>query len=153
MSNQVPIKNKDEFDRAKYEQAFLQLIDRSKISLTPLHILRVIPSTNEYLWSLVEQKQQLPLAAIPLQQTAGRGQWGKTWQSFLGGLYLSVGVETYLRSDYLNLLSNLGQQVIVEGCPGIVSGVTTKGELKVRWRSPGATTEVCFMPGQISLGY
>ncbi|MDJ0687150.1 MAG: biotin--[acetyl-CoA-carboxylase] ligase [Xenococcaceae cyanobacterium MO_188.B32] len=270
----MPIKNNNEFERAKYEQALRQLIDRSQLSLTPLHILPIIPSTNQYLWSLIEQKQPLPLAASALQQTAGRGQWGKTWQSSLGGLYLSVGMETnlssdcyphlimatawgiatvlrqyhvpvllkwsndlillgkklggikietrtqqqylthavvgvginwantvpdlginlhsyyqtqtqtepqitcleqltaitiygvlssyqhylavgieQLRDDYLHLLSNLGQQITIEGCPGIVSGVTTKGELKVRLRSPGATTEICFAPGQISLGY
>lgn len=268
----MPIKTNNGFDRAKYEQALRQLIDRSQVSLIPLHILQVIPSTNQHLWSLIEQKQPLPLAAIALQQTAGKGQWGKTWQSSLGGLYLSVGMETnlssdyyphlimatawgiatalrqyhlpvllkwsndlillgkklggikietrtqqqhlthavvgvginwtnsvpdlginlqsyyqtqtepkitcleqltaitvygilsgyqhyldvgieQLRDDYLQLLSNLGQQVTIQGCPGTVSGVTTKGELKVRLRSPGATTEICFAPGQISLGY
>ena len=262
----------DRFDRVKYEQSLRKLIPRSPISLIPLHILPVIPSTNQYLWSLIEQKQPLPLAAIALQQTAGRGQWGKQWQSSLGGLYLSVGIETnlssdcyphlimatawgvatmlrqhqvtvllkwsndlillgkklggikietrtqqqhlthavvgvginwantvpdlginlqsyyqtqtepkitsleqltaitsygilsgyqhylnvgieQLRDDYLHLLSNLGQQVTIKGHSGIVSGVTTKGELKVRLRSPGATTEICFAPGQISLGY
>ena len=102
------MRNNDKFLRAKYEQALRQLIDRSQLSLTPLPILPIIPSTNQYLWSLIEQKQQSPLATISeagtlcviaLQQTAGRGQWGKTWQSSLGGLYLSVGMETNLRSD------------------------------------------------------
>ncbi len=102
------MRNNDKFIRAKYEQALRQLIDRSQLSLTPLHILPIIPSTNQYLWSLIEQKQQSPLATISeagtlcviaLQQTAGRGQWGKTWQSSLGGLYLSVGMETNLSSD------------------------------------------------------
>lgn len=269
----MPINNHNiKFDLAKYEQAFLKLSDRSQISLIPLDILEVTPSTNQYLWSLIEQKQSLPLAAIALQQTAGKGQWGKTWQSSSGGLYLSLGIETninsncyshlimanawgiatalrkydipvelkwsndllllgkklggikietrtkqqystqvvvgvginwtnsvpalginlesyyqtqkeakiicleelaaittygilsgyqyyldvgieQLRDDYVQLLSNLGQQVTIEGCSGIVTGVTIKGELKVRLRSPGATTEVCFAPGTISLGY
>lgn len=269
----MPINNHNiQFDRAKYEQAFLKLSDRSQISLIPLYILQVTSSTNQHLWSLIEQKKSFPLAAIALQQTAGKGQWGKTWQSSLGGLYLSVGIETninsnfyahlimatawgiatalrkydipvllkwsndlimsgkklggikietrtkqqyltkavvgvginwtnpvpdiginlesyyrtqtektiicleeltaitiygilsgyqyyldvgieQLRDDYLQLLSNLGQQVNIQGCSGMVTGVTTKGELKVRLRSPGATTEVCFAPGTISLGY
>lgn len=268
----MPIKNNAHFDRAKYEQAFSKLRDRSQVPLIPLEILQVTPSTNQHLWSLIEKKKSLPLAIIALQQTAGKGQWGKTWQSSLGGLYLSVGIETninsncyahlimatawgiatelrkyhipvllkwfndlllsskklggikietrtkqqyltqavvgvginwtnsvpdlginlesyyqtqteakiicleeltaitiygilfgykyylevgieQLRDDYVKLLSNLGQQVTIEGCSGIVTGVTTKGELKVRLRSPGATTEVCFAPGTISLGY
>ena len=260
------------FDRAKYEQAFGQLNDRSQISSIPLKILQVTPSTNQYLWSLIEQKQTLPIAAIALEQTAGKGQWGKTWQSSDGGLYLSVGIETYLRSNcyahlimatawgiakalrkyhvpvvikwfndlilsgkklggikietrtqkeyinhavvgvginwtnpvpslginlhtyyqtqpepqilcleqltaitiygilsgyqfylnegieklrqnYLQLLSNLGQEINIQGCTGIVTSVTTQGELQVCLRSPGAKTEVCFAPGKISLGY
>ena len=66
--------------------------------------------------------------------------------------YLTVGIKQ-LVDDYLQLLSNLGQSVIIEGCPGVVTGVTTQGELKVRLRSPGATTEIHLAPGQISLGY
>ena len=270
----MPPSTNNQFDRNKYEQTFLSLSDRLNLAITPLDVLEIIPSTNQYLWELIEQKQQLPLAAIARQQTAGRGQWGKRkWQSSPGGLYLSVGIETNLRSDryphlimatawgiattlrqyhipvllkwsndlillrkklggikietrtqqqyltyavvgvginwtnpipdlginlrsyyqttqteasitcleqltaiaiygilsgyqyyldvgieklldgYLQLLSNLGQPVTIEGCPGIVSGVTSKGELKVRLRSPGATTEICLAPGQISLGY
>ena len=98
--DKVTMKNSAKFDRVKYEQALRQLIARSPISLIPLQILPVIPSTNQYLWSLIEHKQPLPLAAIALQQTAGRGQWGNTWQSSLGGLYLSVGIETNLSSEY-----------------------------------------------------
>lgn len=238
----------------------------------PLKVFATIPSTNQKLWELIDRQQPIPLAAIALQQTSGRGQWGRTWLSSNGGLYLSVaispslllnnhshlvmatawGIATVLRNHclpvalkwsndlilnqrklggikietrtkqekithavigvginwinpvpevginlqsyyhqrakkyissleeltaitaygilagyqyylaegieklverYLAILSNLGQEIIVDGQCGEVTGITTKGELKVRWRSPGATTEVYFAPGQISLGY
>lgn len=261
-----------QFERTKYEQTFRELSDRSKLSPITLHLFPIIPSTNQQVWELIDRQETLPLAAIAWQQTAGRGQYGRIWQSSLGGLYLSVGMELNLKSDryphliiatawgiatalrkynlpvllkwpndlilqgkklggikietrtqqqyithgvvgvginwtnpvpdlginlksyyqtqtektidcleqltaittygilsgyqyyldtgieqliddYLKLFSNLGQEVTIEGCPGIVTGVTTKGELKVRLRSPGATTEIYLAPGQISLGY
>lgn len=76
----------------------------------------------------------------------------------IGGLvkgydrYLSEGIEEIL-SDYLTLLSNMNQIITIEGCPARIMGVTTQGELKVQWRSPGAVSEACFAPGAISLGY
>ena len=66
--------------------------------------------------------------------------------------YLSVGVEQLL-SNYLAILDSLGQQVVINNSPGEVTGVTTDGKLNVRLKSPGASTEIAFSPGQISLGY
>ncbi len=254
--------------------------DRS-LAPIPLAVYATIPSTNQQLWTLIDTGQTIPCGAIALEQTAGKGQWGRTWLSSKGGLYLSVaipvdlpltnhphlimatawGIASMLRSydlpvslkwlndlileqrklggikietrtkgakitqavigvginwrnpvpevginlqsynrqapetnisslerlaaitaygilagyeyylavgierlldRYLAILSNLGQQIAIDGCLGEVTGVTTQGELKVRWRSrsarrqsqsPGATTEICFAPGQISLGY
>lgn len=265
----MPIKNNHKFDRAEFDRAWQKLSDRSFI---PLHILPIIPSTNQYLWELIEQNDSLPLAVIARQQTAGKGQWGRQWQSLPGGLYLSVGIKTHLKSElfphlvmatacgiaealrkynvpvsikwfndlillgkklggikietrtkqefinhavvgvginwtntvpapgislqsyyqtstqprivsleqltaitiygilsgyqsylevgieqikdnYLKLFYNLRQKVTFEGCSGIVTGITTNGELKITLRSPGATTEICLAPGQISLGY
>lgn len=53
-------------------------------------------STNQLLWDLQHQGYQPPLAAIAREQTAGRGQWGRSWQSSLGGLYLSLWLATDL---------------------------------------------------------
>lgn len=238
----------------------------------PLHIFNSISSTNTKLWELIDSDIKIPVGAIALQQTAGKGQWGKSWVSSNGGLYLSValsldlaitnhqhlvmatawGIAKILRhyhlpvtikwsndlileqrklggikietrnshhkiiqavvgvginwcnpvpaigislqsyyqdqsqksitsleelaaittygillgyqhyllvgieqlvTDYLSILSSLGQQIIFNNCPGEVTGVTAGGKLKVRLRSPGATTEITFAPGQISLGY
>ncbi|WP_019507635.1 biotin--[acetyl-CoA-carboxylase] ligase [Pleurocapsa sp. PCC 7319] len=238
----------------------------------PLHIFDSISSTNTKLWEFIDSGIETPVGAIALKQTAGKGQWGKSWVSSDGGLYLSVGLDldlainkhshivmatawgiaivlrhyqlpvtikwsndlileqrklggikietrnsqhqitqavvgvginwcnpvpaiginlqsyyqdksqknitsleelaaitTYgillgyryylsvgieqLLIDYLAILSSLGQQVMFNNCPGKVTGVTIEGKLKVRLRSPGATTEIALAPGQISLGY
>lgn len=237
-----------------------------------LSIFNTIPSTNTKLWELIDRGIELPTGAIALQQTAGKGQWGHSWVSAVGGLYLSValdldlaianyphlvmatawGIATVLRSydlpvtikwsndlildhcklggikietrnnknkltkavvgvginwhntvpepginlesyyqqqgtrlidsleeltaittygillgyqyyltvgieellnKYLEILDSLGQQVNINGCFGEVIGVTTAGKLRVKLRSPGATTEIVLSPGQISLGY
>ncbi|CDM94967.1 MAG: biotin--[acetyl-CoA-carboxylase] ligase [Limnospira sp. PMC 1291.21] len=50
-------------------------------------------STNETLWELLNTGKAAPrTTVIALQQTAGRGQWGREWQSELGGLYLSYAL-------------------------------------------------------------
>ncbi len=66
--------------------------------------------------------------------------------------YSSVGIESILE-QYLAILDSLGQQVNLNGSPGEVVGVTTAGKLRVKLRSPGASTEIILSPGQISLGY
>ena len=257
-----------------YQETWQKLTksDRAMESI-PLQVFETIPSTNTQLWELIDRGEINPLAAIALEQTAGKGQWGRVWQSSLGGLYLSVGISpnlaltnnahlvmstawgiaTILRNyslpvslkwlndlildgrklggikietrtrqqqitdavigvginwtnpvppvginlqsyyqkstaiarisslealtaiaiygilfgyqyylkvginnflnSYLEILTTLGKKIAFNGCPGEVIGVTNKGELKVKLKSPGATTEVCFSPGQISLGY
>lgn len=265
-------------------QAFWQRINKSLVITPQININRVIPlvvydclpSTNTKLWELIDRGHKCPLGAIALQQTAGKGQWGHSWVSAKGGLYLSVGLDldleinkyphlvmatawgiaTMLRyyrlpvsikwsndlileqrklggikietrncknklvkgvvgvginwdnsvaepginlkfyqqknkntkntksinsleelsaltaygvllgyeyylavgiekllDKYLEILNSLGKQINFNGCPGEVMGVTTAGKLKVKLRSPGATTEIIFSPGQISLGY
>jgi BirA family biotin operon repressor/biotin-[acetyl-CoA-carboxylase] ligase len=232
----------------------------------------IIDSTNKILWQLLGGGVKPPLAAIACQQTAGRGQWGRQWQSPRGGLYLSLafnpeipaaaaphltlcsawgiahslrqqqipvqikwpndltlqgrklgGIKTETRvqkgkisqavigvginwtnpvpavginlqsfwgscpkppisslemlaaiaingllagsrryleegidsllSSYVELLENCGQNVIVNGCSGVVVGVTNFGELRIRFQASGAATEVNLPPGTISLGY
>lgn len=58
----------------------------------PLFAFDTVTSTNQVAWDLLAEKNSFPLIAIAAQQTAGRGQWGRTWVSSLGGLYLSVGL-------------------------------------------------------------
>lgn len=248
------------------KQLAMALTNSELIPPLELDVFELIPSTNQKLWQLIEAGGSIPRVAIALAQNAGRGQWGRTWQSLPGGLYLSValtpnlaldsaphltfaiawGVATRLRSlglpillkwpndlvlygrklggikienrisqalithsvigiglNYLNsvpstginlsaiasqasleelavltvegifwgynyylnqgiepllsayqqLLSNLGQSINYHQSPGIVTGVTAKGELRVRLFSSGASVEIFLEPGTISLGY
>jgi BirA family biotin operon repressor/biotin-[acetyl-CoA-carboxylase] ligase len=275
------------FDRDRYQSQIFHLANDRELLDSPLYVFDSIPSTNQKLWELIDRGVKPTIAAIALQQSSGRGQWGKQWQSQLGGLYLSValttdlklkdsfhltlatalgianilrdrnvpvllkwsndlilqgrklgGIKTEIRtqqeyikqavigvginwinptpevgislrsfldrreeasglateqqshtvsslsiqsleqlaaittygiisgyhnylergidrllSNYLELLVNLGQTVRVNNYSGTVVGVSPTGELKVRLRSPGASTEISLQPGQISLGY
>lgn len=261
-----------DFNRENFQAALLDLPNSDRLLQIPLHVFEIIPSTIEKLWESIDTGETLPLAALALEQTAGKGQWGRTWQSPKGGLYLSValapkipavdsphltlctawGIATALRDrsvpvllkwpndlivrgrklggikietrvregkidravigvginwtntvpdnginlrsiegespkptilsleklaaivlnglvlgyekyllegiekileSYLKYLANLGRSVVVEGSPGIICGVSAKGELRVRLHSPGATAEIFLKPGTISLGY
>ena len=85
----------------------------------PLHVFEVIPSTNQKLWQMIEQGEPLPIAAIALAQTAGRGQWGRQWQSDLGGLYLSAGLETQIpvaNAAHLTICSAWGIATALREC-------------------------------------
>jgi BirA family transcriptional regulator, biotin operon repressor / biotin---[acetyl-CoA-carboxylase] ligase len=237
-----------------------------------IHYFDTISSTNTVSWELIKKGEKLPLIVIAKQQTAGKGQWGKIWQSSPNGLYLSLalklnisvenashltlftaygiakilreyqipvelkwlndlilnkqklggikietkiehnyittavigvginwqnevpnqginlqsflqenninsiqtlaqltdiilaglffGYEKYLKeeidpilSGYLTYLNSMGKSIKIEGNEGIITGVTKKGELKVRLFSQGATTEICLPNGTISIGY
>ena len=56
-------------------------------------IFDALPSTNEKLSQLVAEDRATPgTIVIADRQTAGRGQRGRTWNSELGGLYLSLAI-------------------------------------------------------------
>ncbi|MEM6614007.1 MAG: biotin--[acetyl-CoA-carboxylase] ligase [Cyanobacteria bacterium P01_C01_bin.72] len=266
------------FDLKKYQKSWRSINQEREILAIDLpkpislSVFDSLPSSNTQLWQLLDSGAEFPLGAIALQQTAGKGQWGHTWVSNAGGLYLSVGlnldlamdhyphlvmatvwgIATMLRqqqlpitikwfndlilehrklggikietrnqndrlskavvgvginwrnnvpqtginlqsyyqsanitginsleeltaiaasgillgyryylavgidkllSKYLEILGSLGKQVDLNGCLGEAVGVTTAGKLRVKLRSPGATTEIALSPGQISLGY
>jgi BirA family biotin operon repressor/biotin-[acetyl-CoA-carboxylase] ligase len=77
-----------------------------------LLLFESIPSTNQALWEAIAQGQTPPIAAIAVQQTAGRGQWGRSWQSERGGLYLSLALD-------LNLTVQAATQVTLWSAWGI----------------------------------
>jgi BirA family biotin operon repressor/biotin-[acetyl-CoA-carboxylase] ligase len=64
-----------------------------------LHLFEALPSTNQTLWELLNQGATSGTVVIAAQQTAGRGQWGRQWQSTLGGLYLSVALTPKLQAS------------------------------------------------------
>lgn len=55
-----------------------------------IHAFEALPSTNQTAWELWEAGISAPLLVLAQQQSAGQGQWGRSWQSELGGLYLSL---------------------------------------------------------------
>ena len=256
----------------RLNQSQIIAISPQSLPPIPLKVYERLTSTNTQLWKLLDRGDKVPLAAIALEQTGGQGQWGHSWVSQPGGLYLSVawsldleinchshlvmatawgiakvlryyqlpvtikwsndlilkqrklggikietrshhhkltqmvvgvglnwcnpvpnlginlqsyyqnhtapeissleeltaiasygivlgyqyyltaGIESLLQ-EYLKILNSLGKSVTVNNSSGEVTGVTTDGKLKVKLRSPGATTEISFDPGQISLGY
>ncbi len=92
------------FDRLQFDTALLNFSgDRKKLKLS-VHIFDRIASTNQKLWEFIDRGHTLPIVAIASQQTAGRGQWGRSWQSLPGGLYLSVALATQIKAiDALHL--------------------------------------------------
>jgi BirA family transcriptional regulator, biotin operon repressor / biotin---[acetyl-CoA-carboxylase] ligase len=67
-----------------------------KLPAFQLHFFDTVSSTHDVLWQLIEQKaegeSEEGMVAIALQQQSGRGQWGRSWQSEPGGLYLSLAL-------------------------------------------------------------
>ncbi|NJK27480.1 MAG: biotin--[acetyl-CoA-carboxylase] ligase [Coleofasciculaceae cyanobacterium SM2_3_26] len=79
-----------------------------------LHVFASLASTNQTLWEMSsEMERPTPegTVVIAMQQTAGRGQWGRQWQSNAGGLYFSLMLTPRIlpaESGQLTLLSAWG---------------------------------------------
>ncbi|MEL6937766.1 MAG: biotin--[acetyl-CoA-carboxylase] ligase [Cyanobacteria bacterium J06598_1] len=58
-----------------------------------LHTYTALPSTSTQLWKLLAAGAPSGTVVIAQQQSAGKGQRGRTWESPSGGLYLSLGLE------------------------------------------------------------
>jgi BirA family biotin operon repressor/biotin-[acetyl-CoA-carboxylase] ligase len=77
--------------------------------ISAIEVFEEIGSTNELLWERYRAQSPMPRVAIAKQQTAGRGQWGRTWTSPLGGLYLSMllPVEIEPQNAYILTLASV----------------------------------------------
>lgn len=99
-----------------------------------LHWAEHIDSTNRALVAMMAAGAPAGTVLMAWTQQAGRGQWGRQWQSPPGGLYLSLGLKPDLpasRSAYLTLasawgvatsLANLGLPVQVKWPNDLVAG-------------------------------
>ena len=109
------------FEHQRFELALQQVRQHLSTIFQPPHVSNVLPlslqvfealaSTNQTLWELVSQGAIAGTAVLALQQESGRGQWGRQWQSPLGGLYLSVALSPALpvaNSAQLTLCSAWG---------------------------------------------
>ena len=99
--------------KIKQYQNFWHRLHQNKIFTPKIEFNKSIPlvfydcilSTNTKLWELIDSGIPCPLGAIALEQTAGKGQWGHTWVSATGGLYLSVGLDLDLEiNNYPHLV-------------------------------------------------
>ncbi|GFE67806.1 biotin--[acetyl-CoA-carboxylase] ligase [Chroococcus sp. FPU101] len=76
-----------------------------------VHLYDILESTNQTAWELLEKGKKTPFVVIASQQTAGRGQWGRKWESLQGGLYLSLALKPNLAvadAFHLTLCSGVG---------------------------------------------
>jgi BirA family biotin operon repressor/biotin-[acetyl-CoA-carboxylase] ligase len=84
------------FDCQKFFTTFSRLPRNFSKSQIVVHHYEVLNSTNTTAAKLLkkglENGASFPLVVIADRQTAGRGQWGRQWQSDRGGLYLSIGI-------------------------------------------------------------
>lgn len=59
-----------------------------------IHRFPSLASTNQTLWEMLDREAKAGTVVISGEQTLGRGQWGRRWESGLGGLYLSLAIAT-----------------------------------------------------------
>ncbi|MGB3532232.1 MAG: biotin--[acetyl-CoA-carboxylase] ligase [Microcoleaceae cyanobacterium] len=94
---------------------------------TDIQIFDTVFSTNKTLWQLRQQGAKSGTVAIATQQIAGRGQWGRQWQSTPGGLYLSLGIDC-------NLSATQQAQLTIATAWGIASQLREYGiALQLKW--------------------
>jgi len=58
-----------------------------------IHTYQSLPSTNTQMWKLLAAGAKSGTAVIAQQQSAGKGQRNRQWESSPGGLYLSLALE------------------------------------------------------------
>ncbi|MGJ3250857.1 MAG: biotin--[acetyl-CoA-carboxylase] ligase [Elainellaceae cyanobacterium] len=76
-----------------------------------IHCFETVSSTNSVVWNLIDDGACSDTVVIASQQTTGKGQWGRRWQSSEGGLYLSVAIALNCPVDQgreLSLVSGWG---------------------------------------------
>lgn len=94
----------NQFNLSIYEKTINQLSNKH-LTTASINVFDNLDSTNKKLWQLINSGINLPTSVIALQQTSGKGQWGKVWQSKPGGLYISVGIKCDLAlTDYFHLI-------------------------------------------------
>lgn len=95
------------FNLELYARTWQKLKEREIISpcqnnreAITLKVFDRLDSTNNKAWELIDRGNKMPLGTIARSQTAGRGQWGRSWVSAEGGLYLSVALDLDLELEY-----------------------------------------------------
>lgn len=127
-----------------------------------LHQFDQLASTNQTAWGLFEQAASEGTVVIALEQTAGRGQWGRQWLSSRGGLYLSALLLPDLPVEHaaqLTIAPALGIAKALRDIPGRLSGVETVLPIQLKWLNDlvidrrklgGILTETRMQQGRIT---
>lgn len=92
-----------------------------------LHGFECVDSTSTQLWKMIDQGAEAGTVAIAQQQSAGRGQRGRSWQSGPGGLYLSVALSPDWPIDH-------SAQLTCMSAWGIVTALNNLGlPVQIKW--------------------
>lgn len=138
------------FNRAVYGQSL-----QTQWAGRPLYTFDTLDSTNSTLWQLIDQGVAPGTAVIASQQQAGRGQWGRQWQSLPGGLYLSLALGQSLpvpatQTGLLTLSSAWGVAMVLRD-RGIPVKLKWPNDLLVAGlKLGGILTETRLHQGQLS---
>ncbi|MFP4101375.1 biotin--[acetyl-CoA-carboxylase] ligase [Coleofasciculus sp.] len=118
-----------------------------------IYLFDSLSSTNQTLWELLDRGTTLPTVVIAAQQTAGRGQWGRQWQSEQGGLYLSLALTT-------NVEASNSAQLTMCSAWGVATALRSYGiPVLIKWHNDlllwgyklgGILTETRLSKGQIT---
>jgi BirA family transcriptional regulator, biotin operon repressor / biotin---[acetyl-CoA-carboxylase] ligase len=95
-----------------------------------------IDSTNRALWNVFDQNLPEGTIAIALQQSMGKGQWGRQWKSEPGGLYLSVALTPNCsidQSSQLTLCTAWGIATALREIPSRLSGTSEQIPVQLKW--------------------
>lgn len=155
------------FDRARFEAAWqvLRLCNPVAIPELPpggVHLFETLASTNQTAWELFNQSASQGTVVLALEQTAGRGQWGRQWVSSTGGLYLSVLLTPNLAIEHcaqLTLCTAWGIAIALRELPGRLSGVSQLLPIQIKWLNDlvlqgrklgGILTETRIQQGRIT---
>ncbi|NET11343.1 MAG: biotin--[acetyl-CoA-carboxylase] ligase [Merismopedia sp. SIO2A8] len=121
------------------EQATVQsTLPLSALKTITLHLYKKVTSTNEILWQHLQTGCPEGTVVMAQQQSAGRGQRGRQWQSERGGLYLSLALTPNLpaqKAAHLILCVVWGVAIALRTCH-IPVGIKWPNDLVVQL--PGA---------------
>ncbi len=112
------------------------------------------PSTNDYLKNIAGRNGEHGLVVTARQQTAGRGQGGRQWESQKGlGLYCSVLLKPEIPLDYIGLLSLLPAIAVAHAVADFIkrpAGVKWPNDVMVHGRKiAGILTETTIRNSQL----
>ncbi|MBL1175559.1 biotin--[acetyl-CoA-carboxylase] ligase [Pantanalinema sp. GBBB05] len=154
-----------EFNQERFNAAY-QIVQacagRPLLAQPTLYVFSNLSSTNQTAWDLFEQGSPIATTIIALEQTAGRGQWGRQWTSAPGGLYLSMVLTPDLPSEQaaqLTLCTAWGIATALRELPPKLSGTTELIEIGLKWLNDlvlhrrklgGILTETRLQQGRIT---